>query len=402
MSTSYLAVLGGNLMACHAIRRLKECGHRVLVVDRDLDSPAKPFADVFVHQNFSDTATTRDSLSSFSLVGIMPLNDFAIGSAALISRERDLPGWNEFAEKCFRSKVTMKDAWHTAGLPTARYEVARLAHVLNGDWPDWDEWPCVVKPSFSGGGSRGVFVAYERGDVIRGLETLQSKYLDGELLFEQYLSGSEHTLEVLVTEGKPHLLSISDKENYPGSATVVQKLYFPGPIGHAHRRLLEPLVYAACEAMRLTDGTAHFEAMLCNGEPYLLEVGGRPGGGLNFHPICQLSTGYDYPGLLGAVLTGNCPDFFRKDACHLVWHYFPAGTGTLLGVSGFEDLRLNPRVVDAMLYEEVGKPRFDLHDDLARPGYVLVKGDSHESAKTHAAELVAKIRFETQPQAGSM
>jgi biotin carboxylase len=395
MSENFLAILGGNLMACPAVRRLQEHGHRVLVVDGNPDSPARAVADRFVHQDFSDLAAVRQKLLDIALSGVMPLNDFAIATASALARERGLPGWSEFAETCVRSKVAMKNAWAAAGLPSARYVVATVGDLLAGALPFWDIWPCVVKPSFSGGGSRGVFVAADWAEVRQGLSAVQTKYLDGGVLIEEFVAGTEHTLEVLVCRGEPRLLSISDKENYPGSATVVQNLYFPGPIGNAHRHLLEPLVYDACRAMRLTDGTAHFEVMLRNREAYLLEVGGRPGGGINFHPICELSTGYDYPGLLGAVLTGRKPDFSHKVPSHLAWHYFPSGSGVLQAVLGFEALRADSQVVDAMLYEEIGKPRMDLRDDLARPGYVLVRADSHGLAKAHAQALVSTLRFET-------
>jgi len=303
------------------------------------------------------------------------------------------PGWSEFAERCVRSKVAMKKAWQAAGLSTARATFTTVQDLMAGRYPNWDIWPCVIKPAFSGGGSRGVFVAQNWHEARAQLEKLQNKYLDGDVVIEEFISGTEHTLEVLVCKGNPYLLSISDKENYTGSDTIVQNLYFPGPIGNKHRSVLEPLVYAACRAMALTDGTAHFEILLREGKGYLLEVGGRPGGGINFHPICELSTGYDYPGLLGAVLTGQEPNFKRKHSVHLAWHYFPPGKGILHSVEGFESVKQESDVVDAMLYEKVGMPRLDLSDDLARPGYVLVKADSHERARARAVELVQRVKF---------
>lgn len=393
MNKKYLAVLGGNQMACPAIRRLQEHGHKILVVDGNANSPAKEVADLFVHQDFSDVAATTSKLADIDLSGALPLNDFAIASAASIARKCGLPGWSEFAEHCVRSKVAMKKAWQAAGLSTARATFTTVQDLMAGRYPNWDIWPCVIKPAFSGGGSRGVFVAQNWDEARAQLEKLQNKYLDGDVVIEEFISGTEHTLEVLVCKGNPFLLSISDKENYTGSDTIVQNLYFPGPIGNKYRSVLEPLVYAACRAMELTDGTAHFEVLLREGNGYLLEVGGRPGGGINFHPICELSTGYDYPGLLGAVLTGQEPNFKRKHSVHLAWHYFPPGNGILHSVEGFESVKQESDVVDAMLYEKVGMPRLDLSDDLARPGYVLVKADSHEHARARAVELVQRVKF---------
>lgn len=396
-----VVILGGNQMACPAIQRIQQHGFVVIAVDGNAEAPAREVADRFVHQNFSDAAATSATLAGFEFDGIIPLNDFAVRAASSIARERNLPGWNEYAERCFISKVAMKRCWIESGLPTPRCAFTTVARLLAGDFPDWDMWPAVVKPAFSGGGSRGVFVAHDWDEATEGLRQVERSYLDGEIVVEEFIRGSEHTLEVLVCRGSPTLLSISDKENYAGSDTVVQKLFFPGPVGHSYRQKLEQLVFAACRSMQLSDGTAHFEVLIRNGELYLLEVGGRPGGGLNFQPICEISTGYDYPGLLAAVLSGGSPNFERRPAEHMAWHYFPRGEGILHAIEGFAGIKDEPDVVDAEIYEEIGRPRLDLRNDLARPGYVLVRSISAERARERAAKLVAGVRFVTAKDVGS-
>ena len=269
-----VVVLGGNQMACPAIEKIQQRGFHVIAVDGNSNAPASEIADRFVHQNFSDAAATTAALADVRFDGVIPLNDFAIRSAAHVARERGLPGWNEFAERCFSSKVAMKRCWIESGLSTARCVFSTVTKLKAGKIPEWETWPAVVKPAFSGGGSRGVFVAWDWHEVRARLGQVETCYLDGEVLIEEFIKGTEHTLEVLVCRGEPTLLSISDKKNYPGNATVVQTLYFPGPIGNSHRQKLERLVFAACRSMGLTDGTTHYEILISNDQPYLLEVGG--------------------------------------------------------------------------------------------------------------------------------
>jgi biotin carboxylase len=389
-----LAVLGGNAMALPAIRRMQDRGHAVVVVDGNAEAPARRVADAFVHRNFSDVTATIEGLRDRPLTGILPLNDFGIAAAAQIARDRKLPGWTVRTESCVRNKGAMKWVWIDAGLPTAPMICLSVDDVLGDASLEWPSWPCIVKPSFSGGGSRGVFLARDADALRAGLAAARTKYLDGMVLIEEFIEGTEHTLEVVVHRGEPFLLSISDKENYPGSATIVQNLAFPGPIGHAHRATLEPLALAAARAIGATDGALHFEIMLRDGDPYLLEVGGRPGGGLNFHPICEISTGFDYPGILAAIATGSQPSFERTPRACLAWHYFPAGSGTLRSIEGFDEVREQPDVVEAEMYETVGQPRRHLDDDLCRPGFVLVRGDTIEAASARARDLVNHVRFQ--------
>ena len=111
----------------------------------------------------------------------------------------------------------------------------------------------------------------------------------------------------------------------------------------------------------------------------------RPGGGINFFPISYLSTGYDYPQELARILSGEDPLLSINDEVyHLGWHFFNTPQGVLSSVDGFNELRNNNAVVDAKLYVKVGEPRPNRSDDLARPGYVLVKAKSHAEVKRNS------------------
>jgi biotin carboxylase len=363
------------------------------VIDGNAEAPARDCGSRFMNVNFFDSAAVEEALRAVPLVGVMPLNDFGVRTASQLTEARGLPGYSREAALAVTSKVEMKRRWQQAGLPTARFCWARKDDIIAGRYPEWSTFPCVVKPSFAGGASRGVGLVGSWEEARDAVIAAEHRYLDDEVVLEAFIDGSEHTIEALVIAGRTQVLSVSDKQNYAGSMSIVQNLYFPGPVGNRHRKTLEGLVQDAVTALGIAYGTTHFEVLISGGQPYLLEVGGRPGGGINFDPICRISTGHDYPSLLAAVLTGQPPDFSRGETAHLAWHYFDAGVGELEHIEGFAGLCDEPDVVAADLYEQVGKPRLDLRDDLARPGFVLVRADSHEHAKQRASELCARVRF---------
>lgn len=395
MRDGYLAVLGGNKMACHGIERLEALGYRVLVLDGNANAAARTSGRPFLAVDFSDTDAALRALEPFELDGIMPLNDFAVRSSSRIARERGLRGWTEETAYRLTNKAAMRTAWREANLPQPSFYSLSIEELLAGHDPPWDTFPCIVKPAFAGGASRGVHLVRDWNDVRAVVEATRDVYLDAEVLLEEFVRGTEHTLEVVVRNGKPFLLSISDKQNYPGHVSVVQRLYFPGPVGWPEHDRLRDLVFAACDALGVTDGACHFEVLLTSNGPVLLEVGGRPGGGLNFDPICRLSTGYDYPRLLAGILTGGSTRFARQEPCHLAWHYFDAGGGTVQCIMGIDDVDGADGIVDVACYERVGQPRRRLTNDLDRPGYVLVRADSHEKARTLAERMCDRIDFVT-------
>lgn len=393
MNSGFLLILGGNRMAVPGIELLELSGYRTLVLDRDADAPAQAAASRFLAVNFFDTAATRAALADIPLAGVLPLNDFGVRTAAALTAERGLRGLSESAAFRVTNKVAMKRAWTAAGLPTPAWTWATTADIVAGRFPRWNSFPCIVKPAFSGGGSRGVGLAEDWTGVQAIVAAGIGKYLDQEVVIEEFVNGSEHTVEMIVAGGDTRLLSISDKDNYPGNVTVVQKLRFPGPVGHAHRHLIEPLVAASARALGLDYGTTHTEVLIHNGEASLLEVGGRPGGGINWHPICELATGYSYPTILAAVLTGAAADYAQKWPVHLAWHYFDHSPGTIAAICGFDGLVGEPDVIAAEMYDQVGRPGLDKRDDLARPGFVLVRGDTPEGADARAGELAARVKF---------
>ena len=203
MEVEYLCVMGGNEMAVPSIKRLKEHKHKLLIIDGNPEAPAKNEADIFINQSFTDLNRTRNKITNFKLTGIIPLNDFAVPSAAAIARERHLPGWTIFSEKCLTDKIEMKKIWQKSNLPTAKAVFSTVDKIMEDQSiPGWDTWPSIVKPSYSGGGSRGVFLAHSWSEVIKKLKSQAQKFLDGKVIIEEFLTGSEHTLEVLLFNGK--------------------------------------------------------------------------------------------------------------------------------------------------------------------------------------------------------
>lgn len=394
----YLAILGGNDLACPAISHLRAIGYKVIVVDGNSACPAREIADIFIHSNFPDISGTREKLRNFNLIGVMALNDFAVSTAAQLSSERNLPGWSTTSVKSLTNKIELKRQWMKDGIPTANFTAGRVEEIVDGNFPHWDIWPCIVKPSFSGGGSRGVFLAHNRTDLQLGLIERQTSFLDGGYLLEELVKGVEHTIEVVVVNNRAKILSISDKENYMNNISVVQKLTFPGPVGRKYRRRLEVLIQMACESIELSNGAAHFEVISHASDITFLEVGGRPGGGINFHPICLISTGFDYPRILAEVLTGQKVNFRRSLRLRrkLVWNYLDSGFGRLRAVHGLDLVRKKRGVVMFRIYEKIGQMRLSVIDDLHRPGFILIQGFFMRSTRWRARRIVSKIRFESE------
>jgi hypothetical protein len=125
----------------------------------------------------------------------------------------------------------------------------------------------------------------------------------------------------------------------------------------------------------------------------LLEVGGRPGGGLNFFPIGYLSTGYDYPLEYARVLTGDAPLLKKeKETFQLSWFFWESPNGILKEVKGMDEIAKHPSVVASEVLLKPGTQlRSDFKNDMERPAYFMVKGKSVEEVDKLVKELKDKV-----------
>lgn len=393
--SSFIAVLGGNTMAMPAVKHLRESGYKVIVLDKKPCADSYAIASETIVADLYNPSEVINSLKKYKLDAVMALNDFAVRSASAASKEFKLPGFSAEAAENVLQKSRMKKLWIDAGLKTAYSKSFNAKNVMSGKKIDWEFFPCILKPSFAGGASRGVY-------FIRSLEELRNKlkeslkfYLADEFLLEEYIEGTEHTVEVLIHDGNTTIISISDKKNYENSYTIVQKLYFPGETGHRHKEEITRIVDKACKVLGLNFGSAHFEIIISDNNVYLLEVGGRPGGGLNFFPIGYISTGYDYPLELARILSGKPPLLERHTQTYqLGWYFWSSPLGILKEVKGIEDVKKNPSVIACELLVREGQMLTpDFKNDMERPGYILVKGKDKKEVDDLINYMAPKVEF---------
>jgi biotin carboxylase len=396
MVNGYLVILGGNTMTIPAIEQLEKSGFKTLVVDKKPCNDSYKIASKVIEADIYSSEETEAAITNFDISGIIPLNDFAVKTASILSEKRNLPCVNSNSVENVISKASMKKKWKEAGLLTADYKKFILDDLLVKKDLDWNIFPAVVKPGFAGGASRGVFKVENKNEVILKINESRKFYLNDEVVIEEFIEGTEHTVEVLIYNYNTKILSISDKENYSFSATVVQKLYFPGPKGNLFRTEIEALVDKACKALDLKFGCAHFEIMITEDEKiYLLEVGGRPGGGLNFFPIGYLSTGYHYPLELARIMTGREPLLNKNDETfQLGWYFWEVPDGVLRKVVGFEEVAGHPNVVASEMLKKSGDLlNSNFKNDMERPGYFLVKGKTKQEVDEIIKSLQDKVKF---------
>lgn len=300
-----LLALGAGRLNLPAARAMSSVA-RVIAVDR------KPFENIdepgfkTVALDFSDQEALLKFAEQQSVAGVYPFSDHAIRPAAMLTAALGLEGLQGEVAENFLDKSRMRELWRKGRLSQPEFAVVQdLQSALKA--AEEIGYPVIIKPASSGGGGRGVFRVDSGPDLTTHYSQAveQNRYSD-RILVEKFVVGVESSLELIVVEGCPTLLAISTKEKPQAKNQVATEIVYPGVLSDEVVDRIRQLCSGAARALGIVSGVTHFEVITTpEGVPYLVEVGGRVGGGHTFHPIVSHVSGINYPELLAHLYLGR-------------------------------------------------------------------------------------------------
>jgi biotin carboxylase len=388
-----LLVLGAGRLNLPAARAMSSVA-RVIAVDRQpfeiIDEPR--FKTVAL--DFSDQEALLRFAEQESVVGVYPFSDHAIRPAALLTATLGLVGLQGDVAENFLDKSRMREIWNKSGLSQPEFAVVQnLQSALQA--AKEIGYPVIVKPASSGGGGRGVFRVDSERDLSetypRSVE--QNRYSD-RILVEKFIVGVESSLELIVVDGQATLLAISTKEKAESKSQVATEIVYPGELSDVNIDRIRELCFNASQVLGLVSGVAHFEVITTpDGIPYLVEVGGRAGGGHTFHPIVSHVSGINYPELIACLYLRRVDDV-RKILSH--------GIGTKGAVYSFPVTNLSGTIksigiletgVGTMveLWKKPGDISSGMNSSMDRLGCVVSLAENREAAITESRRTMTSF-----------
>ena len=386
-------ILGAGLYHARIVHCLKRDNWHVIAIDRDKDAPAGPLADEFYPVDISDSKGVLSIAAKRAVDCVMPLNEFGMRSHAYVIDKLGLPGNGPECVEAIVDKECMRNVWRTAGLSQPGFSVFTN---FDGALEAIREigFPAIIKPADSGGSGRGIM-------IVTALEELKSAYefarpfaRNGKIILEEFIEGTELTIEGLVCQGKHEILATSDKFKPPLKTRVATSLNYQAYLDEQTMAKVRRLVHHAVYALGLTHSATHTEVIVSNeGKPYLVEIGGRGGGGHIFSTIVEATTGLNMPALLARILSGEQPamtPFFLKGACY---RFFNPPRGRLVKIRNINKAKQLPGILDFGIVKRPGEMVGHLPNSLSRAGYVVTSGRDREEAFNRANEVEATLEF---------
>lgn len=392
---SRLFILGASILQLPAINIAKELGHYVTVADFDPGAVGINYADEYFNVSTNDIDAICDIAKRIQPDGIMTLaTDMPLRSVAAATSMLGLPGISfETAVKA-TDKGEMIKAFKAHNVESPWYFISEQASEIK-ELMSRLTFPCIIKP-VDNAGSRGVILVNEPEKLEEAYLYSRKHSREGKVIFEEYLSGKEVSVEIIIAEGVINILAITDKIT-TGAPHFVET-------GHSQQSQLKlsdiekikDLAVRSVNAIGIRTGAAHIEIMMTDNGPRMIELGARMGGDCITSHLVPLSTGINMVKAAIEVALGDKPDIEAKFNRGSAIRYFNVSPGIISSIKGIEDARCINGLKECIILRNIGDEVNPVQSSLDRVGYVVAQGENAKDALNICEMALGRITIRTE------
>ena len=383
---------GSGRLFCAAARDL---GLRPVLLARDPGRYPYVAADG-VDSVVVDTDDVRAVLAACAalpceVVGVTSSSEYFVGTASEVARELGLPHQDPDAVRACRDKHTQRSRLRDAGVPGPGYDAAATPDAAVAAASAMT-LPVVVKPA-SGSGSIATRLCATLDEVRAAASTALRLPGQPVVVIEEYLDGPEFSVETL--DGQ--VVGITAKHLGPHPHFVEIGHDFPAPLPPDLTAALGTAALEALAALGLGWGAAHVELRLTADGPRIVEVNPRLAGGM-IPRLVDEALGVDLIAHLVASTVGR-PRPLRptRDAAASIRFLVAAADGRLVRITGADEARRLPGVVDVVLTRAPGQEIVLRHSFQDRLGFVIAAAADGGLATKVADEALLAIGVRIAP-----
>lgn len=346
--SKHLIIIGAGPNQMPAIRMARSRGYRVTVTDYD------PNAVGFAEADHHGVVSTRDADATVAfaralhdkepLDGVMTLASESAVAVASVAEELGLPGTSRNSAWLATHKVDRQRTFAAADIPAPGFQAASsLEEGIAA--ADRLGWPVVVKPADSAG-SRGVRLVHDQQGMESAVDEIRGVSGQVEFLVEEYLEGTEHSIEGVVLNGEVFWAAISDrnyddKHRYP-PYFLEDGDTLPSLVDDAVAEEIRSVSTRAVRALGIHWGPVKGDIIVAQDGPRVLEMAARLSGDYFCYETIPLHNGIDLLAVVMDMAVGHTVDSARlKPSRHqgVALRYVWPKPGVVTDIRGAEDAK---------------------------------------------------------------
>lgn len=392
---SVIMVIAGGTWQCPIVKTAKQMGHYVICSNLYENSPAFTYADKGVVADVLDKEKNLAYAREYKPDAILTdQTDIAVPTVAYLAEKMGLKGIGTDVANRFTNKFIMREYASKAGIPLPKY---KLCHTVDDAISFLNEVPtCIIKPIDSQS-SRGIHIVTTKEEIEKYFgDCVQYSHADKAILIEEYIDGTEFTVDGVKTTDNYIVTAISEKEHFDFNPSVASRLLFTQQNDRFDYDRLRKENTELITAMGLPFGLTHTEYKYKDGRFYLIETAARGGGTKISSDITLLVSGINTNELLLNILTGASEKIIRgkKHEC-AVLGFFDFKPGLVTDIIGLEDAVKQKGVHELHLDVQVGEMLAKAQDDRSRCGFYIIYADSVEELNIREKLLKETVKVVT-------
>lgn len=387
-------IMGAGVYQVPLIKKVKELGHKVIVVSPFGNYTGLAIADEVINLDTRDYVGVLEHARRIGIDAVLTTGtDVAVPTIGYLIDELGLNGTQFKPAQWSMDKSLMKQRFVKYGVNTAKFvsvdnfENLRTEAIAIG-------YPVMVK-AIDSSGSRGITQALSESDLSSAYKSALSVSESDSVIVEKFLEGVEIGAQAIVVGNEVvEVFLHSDKVTPPPISA---------PIGHAMPLDLEKnvevktkqLVKKAVMALEIKDTISNVDIMIVNDEPFILEVGARMGATCLPENI-SIYAGFDAYEFIIRLSLGEKPSLpktYKKQANAAILLKV-SETGRVKNVFVPESTLNHPNVIDLTIDVKKGDlvKTFEVGPD--RVGHIIVKAETLEEANILVENLASTVIIE--------
>lgn len=389
-----LLIIGASILQLPAIKRAKELGYYVGVVDYNPQAIGITYADEYYNVSTIDIDGVVQAAEDFRPNGIMTLaTDMPMRSIATACLKLGLQGITPETAIKSTDKGEMIKAFEANNVEHPWYNIINTNYELESLLSQI-EYPCIIKPT-DNSGSRGVVLAHNKEELINAYEYSKRQSRGGTVIIEEYMQGNEVSVEIVVINGEPKVLAVTDKLTTGAPHFVEMGHSQPSGLPEEDIERISDLACRAVKAVGIDYGPAHVEIMLTKNGPKMVELGARMGGDCITTHLVPLSTGIDMVEATIKIACGEKPNITKKLNKGSAIRYYNVPCGVINSITGTEEATEIAGVKEIQFTKNVGDVVGDIGSSTDRVGFVIAQADNSEQAVKACEQAMSNTNIVT-------
>ena len=396
-----LLILVGSENQRPLFERAKSLGVHTILCDSRTEIPCSKIAD---EQWFIDTWDVEGIVrkaSEENIDGIITNSEPRFVDLAVIAKRLGLRSLSLEQTALYKNKFLMREFCVSKGLLSPRFK-----HCLS--YKEAEEFfvqvkkKCIIKP-LDNSASRGVFSINSLEELKEHFDESKSASLSEtpSVLMEEYITGTEFTIDSLKTLKGNYSLAISEKKHYAYNENVANQLLFDNANERFDYAELRKVNDQLVNATEITFGLTHAEYKFSDGKFYLIEIQARGGGNFIATDIVPFISGVDsyteqIKWCLGLPSQINYDYSLLSSKCAVLYFFDVPGKGGIVkkifGIDLLESLSKQSKLRYHLTFKE-GDLIEKTKDDSTRIGWYILYAESRKELDALMNEIDKTVKF---------